>query len=213
MFRDRRDAALQLARELKEYKDKKPLVLGVPRGGVVTGSILARELEGDIDVVLTRKLRAPGNPELAMGSVDENGNVYLNEEIARILGVSERTIEEERHRQLQVIRRRAESYRRIYPKIPLEDRIVLVTDDGIATGATMRAAIQSAKAGSPRKLIAAIPVGPPEQVAELEPEVDEIVCLLRPPYFAAVGQFYERFEQVEDSDVERILTEFAKSRV
>ncbi|GAB4350658.1 MAG: phosphoribosyltransferase [Candidatus Abyssubacteria bacterium] len=213
MFRDRHDAARQLAHTLKHYKDRKPLILAVPRGGVVTGSILARELDGEFDVALTRKLRAPGNPELAMGSVDEDGNVYLNEEIARILGVSDRMIEEERQRQVEVIRGRAESYRRIYPKIPLEDRIVIVTDDGIATGATMRAAIQSAKAGKPRKLIAAIPVGPPEQIAELEADVDEMVCLMRPRNFAAVGQFYERFDQVEDSDVERILREFARSRV
>ncbi|RJP67526.1 MAG: phosphoribosyltransferase [Candidatus Abyssobacteria bacterium SURF_17] len=205
MFRDRQDAALQLAQRLTKYKGQKPLVLGIPRGGIAVAATLARELGGELDIILTRKLRTPGNPELAMGSIDESGNVYLNESVVNALRIPEQMIEEERERQVAMIRARAESYRRIRPKIPLEGRIAILTDDGIATGSTMRAAIQVAKAAKPQKLLVALPVGPPEQVAELEPEVDEMVCLYAPPDFMAVGQFYESFGQLEDEDVERIL--------
>ncbi|UCD57525.1 MAG: phosphoribosyltransferase [Candidatus Hydrogenedentota bacterium] len=212
MFRDRHDAALRLAESLKKYKGQNPLILGIPRGGVVIGSVLARELHGDLDIILTCKLRAPGNPELAMGSIDENGSSYLNKSIVDVLQISDETIEEERNRQLAVIRRRAESYRHICPKKPLENRIVIITDDGIATGATMRAAIQSAWAAQPKRLVVALPVGPPGQVAELEPDVDEMVCIDLPPNFMAVGQFYESFDQVEDEHVVEILINLAKMR-
>lgn len=213
MFRDRTDAARQLAAHLEKYKGKSPLVLGVPRGGVVVAAILARELDGDLDVILTRKLRSPGNPELAMGSIDENGDIYLNESVVSVLRVGKETIEEERRQQLAVIRTRAECYRRIYPKIPLESRRVIITDDGIATGATMRVAIQSVRAARPKSVAVALPVGPPDSVMELEGMVDEVVCLYRPFDFMAVGQFYTMFDQVEDRDVEDILRRFAKMRV
>ena len=205
MFRDRHDAALQLAQRLRKYKGQNPLVLGIPRGGVVVASILAHELAGELDVILTRKLRTPGNPELAMGSIDESGNVYLNASVVNVLQITDEMIEEEKNQQAAIIHARAESYRRIRPKVPLEGRIAVLTDDGIATGSTMRAAIQVGKAAKPQKLVVALPVGPPEQVAELKPEVDEMVCLYAPPDFMAVGQFYESFGQLEDEDVERIL--------
>ncbi|MBI4831547.1 MAG: phosphoribosyltransferase [Candidatus Lindowbacteria bacterium] len=213
MFRDRTDAALQLARRLQKYKGKSPLVLGVPRGGVVVASILAHELEGDLDIILTRKLGCPGNPELAMGSIDENGNISLNVSVVNALQISKEMIEAERGNQLAVIRRRAESYRRIYPKIPVEDRMIIITDDGIATGATMRAAIQAVRAANPKSVTVGLPVGPPDSVTELEDMVDEMVCLYMPFDFMAVGQFYGAFDQVEDKDVEDILRRFAKSRI
>lgn len=212
MFRDRTDAALRLVERLKEYKGENPLILGIPRGGVVLGAVLARELKGELDVILTRKLRTPGRPELAMGSIDEKGDAYLNESVVNLLQISEQTIEEEKARQMNIIASRAESYRRIYPKIPLGKRIVIVTDDGIATGATMKVAVRIARAAGPEKLIVALPVGPPEQVTEIASDADEMVCLDQPPDFMAVGQFYHYFEQVEDEEVERILTEFANAR-
>lgn len=212
MFRDRHDAASQLAGRLKPYDGTNPLVLGIPRGGVVIGSILARELNGDLDVILTRKLRTPGSPELAMGSVDEHGNVFLNRSVVDGLRIKENEIEKEKERQMEVIRQRAESYRRIQPKIPLKDRVVIVTDDGIATGATMRVAMRVARAAEPEKLVVALPVGPPGEVAELGREVDKLICLLTPPHFEAVGQFYDLFNQVEDDEVETILREFAEKR-
>lgn len=212
MFRDRNDAALQLAARLERYKGKNPLVLGIPRGGVVIASVLARELKGDLDIILTRKLGTPGSPELAMGSIDEAGNLHLNLSIISALRISKEQIEKERLRQMDVIRRRAESYRRIYPKIPLEGRTVIITDDGIATGATLKVAIDMVKAAGVERTVVAIPVGPPENVAELKEEVDDVTCLLAPANFQAVGQFYESFTQVEDEDVERILRDFAKTR-
>ena len=218
MFRDREDAAQRLVERLQGYAGQNPLVLGIPRGGVVIASILARALKGDFDVVLTRKLGAPGNPELAMGAIDESGNIHLNLSIVSILKITEEMIEQERQAQLELIKRRAESYRRIYPKIPLEGRIVIITDDGIATGATMKAAIDTAKAARVAdpsalgKLVVALPVGPPDRVGELEEDVDDMVCLLTPPGFQAVGQFYDSFLQVEDEDVERILGDFARTR-
>ena len=211
MLRDRNDAALKLSEQLHKYKGQNPLVLGIPRGGVIIASILARELGGQLDVILTRKLGSPVSPELAMGSVDENGNIQLNLSIISALGVSKDMIEQERQAQLKLIKSRAEAYRRIYPKIPLKDRIVIITDDGIATGATMKAAIEAAKAENPQKLVVALPVGPPETIAELQTTVDEVVCLLTPPDFKAVGQFYLSFEQMEDEDVEKILLEFAET--
>ncbi len=212
MFRDRNDAALQLANRLEKFKGENPLILAIPRGGVAIGSVLANKLSGDLDIILTRKLRTPGNPELAMGSVDESGAMYLNESVLAMLRVPPEKIREERHRQLEVIRRRAESYRRVYPKVPMDGRTVIIVDDGIATGSTMRAAIEAAKAGRAKKLVVALPVGPPEQVAKLEPEVDEVVCLRTPANFMAVGQFYESFEQVSDEEVKQTLTECAQSR-
>ena len=211
MFINRQDAALQLAQRLKKYEYRNTVVLGIPRGGVVVASVLAHELKGDLDIILTRKLRTPGNPELAMGSVDESGNLHLNLPLITMLGITDDIIEEEKAQQLEVIRARSTAYRRIRQKIPMEGRIVIVTDDGIATGATMRAALHSARAQNPKKLVAALPVGPPEQVAELEPLADEMVCLATPADFMAVGQFYESFEQVEDETVERILNEFART--
>jgi predicted phosphoribosyltransferase len=213
MFRDREDAALKLSAHLQKYKDQNPLVLGIPRGGIVVAAVLARELHGELDVIFTRKLRTPGNPELAMGSVDENGRTYLNHAILSILRIPDEMVEEERNRQMEIIRARVATYRRIHPKIPLQERIVIVTDDGIATGSTMKAALAAARAEKPRILIAALPVGPAEQVAELENAADEIVCLLAPEEFMAVGQFYEMFEQVSDDDVIRILLQFSKSEV
>lgn len=213
IFRDRKDAALQLAARLQNYKEQHPLVLGIPRGGIVIASILAEELQGDLDVILTRKLRTPGNPELAMGSIDEEGRVHLNRSVVSVLRIPDRMIEEERERQMAVIQARAESYRRIHPKIPLQGRVTIVTDDGIATGSTMRAAIEAARMQAPQKLVMALPVGPAEQVEELKEFVDEAVCLLTPEDFLAVGQFYEIFEQVEDEDVERILLRFSRSPI
>jgi predicted phosphoribosyltransferase len=212
MFRDRNDAALQLADALQKYRGQNSLVLGIPRGGAVIGAVLARELKGDLDVILTRKLRTPGRPELAMGSIDENGDVYLNESIMGILQISDERIAEEKRRQLDVIHARTRSYRCIYPKIPLEGRTVIITDDGIATGATMKVAIRVARAAEPERLVVGLPVGPPDSVAGLKQDVDQMVCLRTPPDFEAVGQFYESFDQVEDEEVEKILLDFARRR-
>ena len=209
MFRDRTDAALQLAEKLKGREFRNPLVLAIPRGGVVTGAVLARELGADLDVVLARKLRAPEQPELAIGALSEAGEIYLNHHADEVLGVTQEYLAEERRRQLGEIARRKEMFRAVKPQEPIEGRSVIVTDDGIATGSTMIAALQMAKAQHPCETIVAVPVASPDRLVTVRHWCDEVVCLLAPPYFWAIGQFYEDFTQVEDEEAVEILRKFA----
>lgn len=209
MFQDRTDAARQLAEKLKGRDFRNPLVLAVPRGGVVTGARLARELGADLDVVLARKLRAPEQPELAIGALSEAGEIYLNHRADEVLGVTEEYLEAERRRQLGEIARRKELFRAVKPQEPIEGRSVIVTDDGIATGSTMIAALQMVKAENAYETVVAVPVASPERLTAVRQWCDEVVCLLTPRFFWAIGQFYENFRQVEDEEVVEILRAFA----
>jgi putative phosphoribosyl transferase len=209
MFRNREDAARQLARLLKGRQWQHPLVLAIPRGGVVTGAVLARELGADLDVVLSRKLRAPGQPELALGAVSEDGKVYLNAYAQTKERAFGDYLEEERRYQLAEITRRLKRFRVVRPQAPMADRSILVTDDGIATGATMIAALQVIRSHHPRELIVAVPVAAPDRLKEIRPWCDEVVCLLAPEHFWAVGQFYRDFSPVQDDEVIQLLGEFA----
>ncbi|HUY92530.1 MAG TPA: phosphoribosyltransferase family protein [Pirellulales bacterium] len=209
MFQDRTDAARQLAKKLKGRKFRNLLVLAIPRGGVVTGAVLARELGADLDVVLARKLRAPEQSELAIGALSEAGEIYLNHRADEVLGVTEEYLTGERRRQLGEIARRKELFRAVKPQEPIEGRSVLVTDDGIATGSTMIAALQMVKAQNPYETIVAVPVASPERLVAVRQWCDEVVCLLAPRFFWAIGQFYEDFRQVEDEDVVEVLRTFA----
>jgi predicted phosphoribosyltransferase len=211
MFRDREDAAHKLAVKLKGRELHDPLVLAIPRGGVVTGAVLARELGADLDVVLSRKLRAPGQPELAIGAITEDGRIYLNHHAQAFLDLLEDYLAEERRHQLAEIARRKKLFRAVRPQAPVAGRSVIVTDDGIATGSTMIAALQAVKTQNPRKVIVAVPVASPERLEEVHHWCDDLVCLLRPEEFWAIGQFYEDFTQVEDEEVVRLLREFASS--
>ncbi len=212
-FRDRAEAGQLLAAELLTYQDQNPVILGIPRGGIIVARELARKLGGQMDVVLAHKLGTPGQPELAMGSVAEDGKLFLNESVTGSMSIAKEAIETERLRQLAVIRRRSDLIRKVRPKVMLQDRIVIVTDDGVATGATTQAAIWAIKTGQPRRLILAVPVGPDDVIHKLAQLVDEAVCLRCPPSFAAVGQFYHYFYPVEDEDMLRILAdEYKKSR-
>ena len=206
-FRDREEAGRLLAQELSEYKGQKAVVLGILRGGIVIADIIARELDADLDVVMAHKLRTPGHEELAMGSVSEDGKVFLNPHVLQDIPVPESMIEKEKAAQLAEIKRRSEIFRRVRSKISLKDRIVIVTDDGIATGATTQATFWAVRLEQPKKLIAAIPVGPADNIKRLARDVDEMICLRSPPQFYAVGQFFMRFNQVEDEDVLKILKE------
>ena len=208
MFRDREDAARQLAAMLRDYDLKAPLVLAIPRGGVVTGAVLAREIGAELDVVLSRKLRAPNQPELAFGGISENGEVYLNEDAAEASGVTDEYFHQEKECQLAVIARRKQSMRRVRPKSPIQDRSVIVTDDGVATGSTMIAALQTVRSQQPAELIVAVPVAPADRIRDLEKYCDKVVCLCPAQHFWAVGQFYEDFPTVEDDQVVEILREF-----
>jgi hypothetical protein len=205
MFRDREDAARQLATQLKRRSLVEPLVLAIPRGGVVTGAVLARELGAELDVVLSRKLRAPGQPELAIGAIAEDGQVYLNQFAEEFRTELEDYLAEERRHQLAEIARRRKLFRAARPQARIEGRSVIVTDDGIATGSTMIAALQAIKGQNPRELIVAVPVASPDRLEEVHHWCDEVVCLLTPTEFWAVGQFYLDFTQVEDEEVVRLL--------
>jgi predicted phosphoribosyltransferase len=204
-FLDRHEAGRFLAQALPARAGDNLLVLGIPRGGVVVGAAVARELAAELDVVIARKLSAPGNPELAIGAVSEGGEAYLNRSLISALGADEKYIAGETARQLERIRQRAEAYRAVRKMVPREGRTVVVVDDGVATGATMIATLDALRSAKPAKLWCGIPVGPQDTLEELDELADEVVCLAAPEYFEAVGQFYERFDQVEDDEVVRIL--------
>jgi predicted phosphoribosyltransferase len=211
-FKDRAQAGKLLAEELNNLREKKAVVLGIPRGGIIVAKELARLLVADLDVVLSRKLGTPGEPELAMGSISEDGKVFLNQYVVQTLGVTDREIEQEKTRQMSEIQRRNQLIRNALPKTSLADRIVILTDDGLATGATMEAALWSTRMEKPRKLIAAVPVASEEALERIITVADEIICLRRPANFYAVGQFYDQFSQVQDEDVVEILEEEASRR-
>ncbi len=208
MFRNREDAAVQLAEHLKDRLLRNPLVLAIPRGGVVIGAVLARELGAELDVVLSRKLRAPGQPELAIGAVSETGEVYLNHHADEIGGEIDDYLSLEKQRQMKEIARRNRILREARPQAAIEGRSVIVTDDGIATGSTMIAALKEIRLHKPHEVIVAIPVAAPESLTIVKIWSDDVICLLTPEHFWAVGQYYEEFNPVEDEQVVAILREF-----
>ncbi len=204
-FKNRQSAAEQLVTSLQSYRGKNPLTLAIPRGAVPMGKIIAEKLNGDLDVILVHKLGAPGHPELAMGAVDETGHVYLSP-LAAELGINQSYIEEEVTTQLEMLRHRRQSYTPIRPPLDPKGRIVILVDDGIATGSTMIAAIDAVKAKQPQKIIIATAVAPADTVERLRGYADEVVCLEIPENFYAVGQFFEDFSQVSDEEVMDLLT-------
>jgi putative phosphoribosyl transferase len=204
MFRDRNEAANKLAERLMEYRGKNPLILAIPRGAVPMAKIVADKLGGEFDVVLVRKLRAPHQPELAIGSVDESGWTYLSD-YAAVYGGSKDYIESEKKEQLETIRRRRAQYTPVRPPIDPAGRIVIVIDDGLATGATMISALHGLRARHPAKLICAVPVAPPDTLEKVAGMADDVVCLEAPEFFQAVGQFYSHFPQIDDAEVIDIL--------
>ncbi|MDT8894691.1 phosphoribosyltransferase family protein [Halomonas sp. I1] len=202
MFRHRLEAAESLARRLAHLKGQNPLILAIPRGGVPMGRRIADILEGELDVVLVRKLGAPGNPEFAIGAVGEGDRIWL-EDTANHFGEAAITREIERQRALITERRR--HYTPVRSPIDPAERFVVVVDDGSATGATMTTALESLRPRGPARLIAALGVAPPETLARLERLADEVVCPEAPAHFRAVGQFYADFSPVDDDEVIRLL--------
>ena len=200
MFRDRDDAARQLAAALDHYRGQHPLVLAIPRGGVPMGRVVADQLGGDLDVVLVRKLGAPSNPELAIGAVDEHGTVMLNR-LAEPAGAGDAYVRHEAQRQLELIRTRRRDYGGGRPSLPVAGRVVIVIDDGLATGATMIAALRALRAQHPSRLVCAVPVAAPDSLEEARKYADETACLAAPATFRAVGMYYRDFAPVEDQDV------------
>jgi predicted phosphoribosyltransferase len=203
-FDSRVDAARRLARALHRYRGGNALVLAIPRGAVEMGRILADELGGELDVVLVRKLRAPGSPEFAVGAIDETGWAYVAP-YAASAGADEAYLEQEKRAQLDTLRKRRAEYTPARPPIDLAGRIAIVVDDGLATGATMMAALHAARAKGPARLVCAVPVAAPDSIELVRPYADEVVCLEMPENFYAVGQFYRDFRQVEDEEVIALL--------
>ncbi len=206
-FRDRREAGAKLAEALSRYVGQKGVVLGLPRGGVVVGYEIARHLKMPLDVVIVRKIGAPENPEYALGAVAENGEVLLDHEAVRMFGVPRSYLQREIDRQKEEIERRKQLYRGGRSLRPLAGLLVIVVDDGIATGFTMKASLRAIRAEGPRKLVMAVPVAPPESFKSLEAEADEAICLHQPYPFFAVGQFYRDFAQVTDEEVIALLSD------
>jgi predicted phosphoribosyltransferase len=204
-FKSREDAAKKLARELLKYWNKNSVVLAIPRGGVVIGYEVAKILNAHLDLIIPRKIGAPNNPELAIGAVTEDGNALLNQQLIDELGISKEFIESEKKRQIQEIKRRIIVYRGDTAASKLEGKTVILVDDGIATGSTMKAAINSIQKKKPLSIVVASPVGPPDTVEELKKEVDELICLIVYEPFFALGQFYDNFNQVTDEEVIALL--------
>ncbi|MBI5887479.1 MAG: phosphoribosyltransferase [Deltaproteobacteria bacterium] len=215
-YADRVEAGRMLAQHLRTYAEDRPVVVGLPRGGVVVAAEAARELGCELDVIVAGKLRAPGNPELAIGAVTEDGLVFLNYSLIRSLHIRNDYIEEEKRQRLEAVRVRLASYRAIKKKAPLNGRTVILADDGLATGATMMSAIQAVKAENAAKICVAVPGGPADTVNTIMEMggITEVICPIIPAVFYAVSQLYMDFNQVEDAEVVAILKEFAaKERI
>ncbi|QFI69761.1 phosphoribosyltransferase [Sinorhizobium alkalisoli] len=206
-YSDRREAGQQLAKALDHYRGQEVVVLALPRGGVPVASEVAAHLNAPLDLLLVRKIGVPWQPELAMGAVIDGDRpaVVRNEETIRLAGVTDAEFESIYQRELAEIERRRRLYFADHPPTEITGRVVIVVDDGIATGATVKAAVIGLKSKKPAKIVVAVPVAPPDAVAELEREADEVICPLQPRMFGAIGYFYRDFDQLTDTDVMSLL--------
>lgn len=211
IFESRLDAGRRLAKALAAYRGRNPLVLAIPRGAVEMGAEIARALEGELDVVLVRKLRAPGSPEFAVGAIDESGWTYIASHAAAA-GADHAYLAKEKSAQLELLHRRRAQYTPARDPADPAGRIAIVVDDGIATGASMIAALHAVRAKRPARLVCAVPVAAPESLEAVRPYADELVCLEAPEDFRAVGQFYREFPQVEDDEVVALLARHGKRK-
>jgi predicted phosphoribosyltransferase len=198
---------MRLASALLQFRGKDAVVLGIPRGGVVVAREVAEALEAPLDIVITRKIGAPGEPEFALGAVTQEGDVILDRRTVESLGVGKDYLDAEVRQKKEEVRQRMERFRGDTPYPSLRGKLVIIVDDGIATGSSMEAAVMSIKKTDPKEVIVAVPVAPPDVVESLREKGVRVVCLETPPMFFAIGEFYQRFDQVEDSVVKRMLDE------
>lgn len=204
-FKDRVDAGNQLAEKLTGYRDKNAIVFGIPRGGVVVAEQIAKKLNARLDVVIPRKIGAPGNSELAIGAVAGKSGILLNKKLIDQLEVSDDYIDKAVFAERNEINRREKLYRKGNDGYEVTDKIAILADDGLATGFTAKAAIKDLKSLDPKQIILAVPVAPPETILEIKETVDDVLCLYSPEIFFAIGQFYENFFQVSDEEVIDIM--------
>ncbi len=211
MFADRTDAGRRLAESLIPYRDQRPVVLALPRGGVPVAFEVARALDAPLDVVLVRKIGAPHQAELAIAAVVDGSRpeIVLNRDVIEALGVGERYIEEEQARQLAEIERRRKLYVADRPRPAIAGRTVIVVDDGIATGATVRAALHAIRRAHPQRIVLAVPVAPYQTIEDLKADADEVICLSMPDFFMAIGAHYRDFTQTTDEEVIALLDKAA----
>jgi predicted phosphoribosyltransferase len=214
VFADRTEAGRLLAQRLAQMALPDPLVIALPRGGVPVGAEIAQQLRAPLDVAFVRKIGAPGQPELAIGAISDGASpeIVLNEELVRVLGLSEAFVAAGAMRELATIEHRRKDYDTVRPAVQLAMKTVIVVDDGVATGMTMQAALRQVRRQQPRRLIAAAPVASREAVAMLRGEADEVVCLSSPRRFGSVGSFYRTFGQISDAEVAELLKEAANAK-
>ena len=205
LFKDRKEAGELLASRLEIYRGRDPLILAIPRGGVAVAEPIQAHIGGELDLIITRKIGAPHQRELAIGATSGDGFVMLNEELISRLGIFPDYVKKAAAREQAEIKRRLTLYRGKRPLPGIEGKLVIIVDDGVATGYTLLAALRSVREQKPAELALAIPVGPPETIAHLKNEVEALVYLEAPVDFAAVGQFYRNFAQVEDDAVIEML--------
>ena len=205
-FQNRLEAGRILAENLEKYADRDDvIVLGLPRGGVPVASEVAKRLRAPLDVFIVRKLGVPGFGELAAGAIASGGVRVLNEDVMRAIPHADEAIEIVTARETEEMQRREQTYREGRPAPELRDRIAILVDDGLATGATMRAAVKALRQRGVAKIVVAVPVGPPDTCHEIEEQADETICLSTPQFFQAVGQYYDDFSQTTDEDVRELL--------
>ena len=210
-FENRAQAGRQLAQALKRYKDQQPVVLALPRGGVPVAAEVAAALHAPLDLILVRKIGVPQQPELAMGAVVDGANplVVRNEDIVALVGIGEAEFKQVCDAELAEIERRRQRYLGDRPRAEVEGHTAIVIDDGVATGATTRAALRATRARKPKRLVLAVPVAPTESLPELQQEADDVVCLEDHEMFGAIGYYYADFRQTSDQEVIDTLARFA----
>jgi len=204
LFKDRKDAANQLAKALEDFKDSNPIILAIPRGGIIIGDIIASKLDAELDIIVSKKIGAPYNDELAIGAIMHDGSYFPNKEIAQQLDISNEYLEGKKQIQMKEVERRLVHYRGKI-EYDLQNRLVIIVDDGVATGATLSVASLWVKNQNTQKIIIAIPGGAKDTILKLSKIVDEVIALETPDIFSAVSQIYHNFSQVNDNEVEDIM--------